>query len=182
MQGIQTLGIAVASLIIVSACDMETEQGETLPGAETTTEQPDLVPAPPTGSESGAAMLRIDSLAGAGAYITDASGRALYLLEGEPSDRSTCTDACAEAWPPLLAGGTPPQPAAGLSGEIGTIERQDGSMQVTYAGHPLYYYHDDQGPGDTTGQDVTDQWGEWYLVTPSGEPLEGEGTAESSGG
>lgn len=47
-------------------------------------------------------------------------------------------------------------------------------MQITYNGHPLYYYVRNLGPGQTTGQDVTDAWSEWYLVTPGGKPLERE--------
>ena len=65
---------------------------------------------------------------------------------------------------------------------IGTIERRDGQRQVTYDGHALYYYSQDQQPGRTSGQDLTDRWGEWYLVTPEGQHLEeeqeaGEGSA-----
>lgn len=118
--------------------------------------------------------LQVDSLEGMGPYLTDASGRALYLLEEEPQDSSICYDECAEEWPPLLAEqGSPRAEGEGIDeAMISTIERRDGQMQVTYAGHPLYYYHDDEGPGDTLGQDLTDAWGEWYLVRPDGEPLE----------
>jgi predicted lipoprotein with Yx(FWY)xxD motif len=55
---------------------------------------------------------------------------------------------------------------------LGTIQRRDGSTQVTYGGHPLYYYSKDQGRGDVTGQDVTDERGEWYLVSPAGQAVE----------
>ena len=54
---------------------------------------------------------------------------------------------------------------------VGSVQRHDGTAQVTYDGSPLYYARD-SGPGQTTGQDVTDQWGEWYLVQPSGERQE----------
>ena len=138
-------------------------------------------PAPPALDVPEVATLDVDSLASVGSYLTDASGRALYLLEGEPEGESTCYDACAEEWPPLLA--AQGMPAAGAvavqPGLIATLQRRDGSSQVTYGGHALYYYHDDQGPGQTTGQDVTDQWGEWYLVRPTGEALE---SGESAGG
>ena len=121
----------------------------------------------------GAATLAVDTLEGSGPYLTDGSGRALYLIEGAPQDSATCYDACAEEWPPFLAPqGQPTAAAPPLDSTlIDTIQRRDGRTQVTYAGHALYYYHDDQGPGQTTGQDVTDQWGEWYLVRPDGQPL-----------
>lgn len=57
---------------------------------------------------------------------------------------------------------------------IGTVQRPDGTTQVTYDGQPLYYYAHDSGPGEVKGQDVHDEWGEWYLVQPSGELQEGE--------
>ena len=107
-----------------------------------------------------------------GAYVTDAGGRALYLLE----DGRDCYDACMGVWPPLLAGGA----AAAASDpalrpeRIGTARRRDGMLQVTYGGHPLYYYVGDRGPGDTMGQHVEDAWGEWYLVGPEGREVEGE--------
>lgn len=111
-----------------------------------------------------------------GPYIADSDGRALYLLKGEVSGEIDCYAACAQVWRPFIAPqGSPtaadPNVQANL---IGVIRRDDGSMQVTYNGHPLYYYVRDLGPEQTTGQDVHDAWGEWYLVTPEGQPLEEE--------
>ena len=152
------------------------DAGDT-PGNEAgvdTAGQPRLRAAPGADTAmQGAARIGVDSM-DAGAYLTDGEGRALYLLEGEPTDSSTCYDACATEWPPFVAaGGTATADAPEVQGNlIGSITRRDGQRQVTYAGHALYYYHDDEGPGQATGHDVTDQWGEWYLVTPAGEHLE----------
>lgn len=139
------------------------------PAAETATEPGTLETTP-----AAATALAVESLADGGAYLTDGSGRALYLLEGEPERESSCYDECAEEWPPFLASeGTATARGTALQNDlVGTIQRRDGSTQLTYNGHALYYYHDDRAPGQTTGHDVTDQWGEWYLVQPSGEPLE----------
>lgn len=161
-------------LSVASACEGGEEPAPD-PSAEvdemdaTTSVRPEQRPETMT---SGPA-LSVDSLDGM-AYLTDAGGRALYVLEGEPADSSTCYDACAEAWPPFLAGqGDPEAEAAGVRSElVGTLARRGGERQVTYAGHALYYYREDAGPGQATGQDVTDQWGEWYLLQPSGELLE----------
>ena len=114
----------------------------------------------------------------AGAYLADNQGRSVYMLEGD-ADGSKCTAACLEAWPPLRAQAD----TAGAAGTmatggdlrmdlVGTVERADGTSQVTYNGHPLYHYAKDTGAGTTTGQGVDDQWGEWYLVTPAGEAME----------
>lgn len=107
-------------------------------------------------------------------YLTDGAGRALYLLEGESEGRTTCEDGCTEVWPPFLApNGTPQVPTGTLRAElVGTAARGDGTTQVTYAGHPLYYFQEDEGPGDVRGQDRTDPWGDWYLIAPSGDPVE----------
>ena len=124
------------------------------------------------------AVLTLGRTSEHGPFIADAGGRALYLLEADPQGASNCYDACAQAWPPYLSpAGTPRAGAEGVQPTlIGTIQRRDGSTQVTYGGHPLYYYAKDQGPGQATGQDVTDQWGEWYLVTPQGKALEEHGS------
>lgn len=110
-----------------------------------------------------------------GAYLVDAEGSSLYLFLADSAEGSACYDACAEAWPPLVTEG---EPAAGDGVEasmLGTIERQDGTMQVTYNGWPLYYFVRDQEPGDTAGQDVEGFGAEWYLVSPQGEKVEAEG-------
>jgi predicted lipoprotein with Yx(FWY)xxD motif len=127
-------------------------------------------PAPAVG-----AVLMVAETPDYDAFIADADGRALYLLEsGNPSE-ITCYDECAGVWPPFLAPqGTPtagdPAVQAGL---IGTARRRNGAMQVTYGGWPLYYYSGDRGTDRPAGQELKDAWGEWYLVTPGGEPLEG---------
>lgn len=153
------------------ACGGETEEvAFDEVAVQPTTADTMALPAP----QEGGAELTVNTLPTGDAYVADRGGRALYLLEQEPQGQSTCYDACAEEWTPFLAPqGTPTAGAAPVQPElIGTLQRRDGSTQVTYGGHALYYYHEDQRPGQTRGQDVTDQWGEWYLVQPSGEALE----------
>lgn len=113
-----------------------------------------------------------------GTYVVDGQGRALYMFtadqrgQGAGEAVSNCYDACAKAWPPLTVRGKPqvgPQLQQGL---VDTIQRRDGTRQVTYGGWPLYYYVRDQGPGAVTGQDVHGFGGEWYLVGPGGSKIE----------
>jgi predicted lipoprotein with Yx(FWY)xxD motif len=115
-----------------------------------------------------------------GAYLANAAGRALYLFtadqqgHGQTKAVSTCDDACAAVWPPLL---TKDKPKAGKQVQnslLGTVPRKDGATQVTYNGWPLYYFSRDQGPGETQGQDIHGFGGEWYLVTPKGTKVKGE--------
>lgn len=119
--------------------------------------------------DTGATKVQTDS---EGRFLTDAEGMSLYLFEADSPGTSTCYDACVEAWPPLLTEGTPTTGGEVDAGKLGTTERKDGSMQVTYNGWPLYYFVKDQAPGDITGQDVEGFGAEWYLVAPSGEKYE----------
>lgn len=120
-------------------------------------------------------MLKVAQSDQHGAYVTDAEGRALYLFEadtqgeGNAAAESACRNACAEAWPPLLAEAAPQAGEGADAGLIATFDRGDGQMQVTYNGWPLYYYVQDQAPGETKGHDIEDFGAEWYLVTPEGE-------------
>jgi predicted lipoprotein with Yx(FWY)xxD motif len=97
------------------------------------------------------------------------SGQAIYLFDRETAGTPDCYDECAAAWPPVLTTGAP-QPAAGVRADLlGTVARADGSTQVTYGGHPLYFYaHED--PGQVLCHDVDEYGGTWLVVTPEGSP------------
>lgn len=107
-----------------------------------------------------------------GKFLTDAEGMSLYLFEADSENTSTCYDDCAAAWPPLLTEGEPTAEGEVDAAKLSTIERKDGSTQVTYGGWPLYYFVKDQAPGDIQGQDVEGFGAEWYLVAPDGEKFE----------
>jgi predicted lipoprotein with Yx(FWY)xxD motif len=105
-----------------------------------------------------------------GPILADGRGRALYMLEGDASGGSRCTEMCVVIWPAYLAtSGTVVAADAGVQDRlVGTVPRPGGGGQVSYGGHALYYYLGDSHPGDTRGQRVEDSWGEWYLVRPDG--------------
>jgi predicted lipoprotein with Yx(FWY)xxD motif len=109
-----------------------------------------------------------------GRILTDGQGRTLYLFEKDTGTKSTCFDACATGWPPLTTKGTPTADGGGRSGELGTTTRPDGVQQVTYAGHPLYYFQGDKAPGQTTGEGVDAFGAEWYALSASGKKVENE--------
>lgn len=109
-----------------------------------------------------------------GAYLTDADGRALYMFTADKAGSSNCYGACAELWPPLFTREMPRRGERVNERMVDMMKRTDGKLQVTYNSMPLYYYVKDQGPGTTTGQDVKDSGGEWYLVSPSGRPIKEE--------
>ena len=98
--------------------------------------------------------------------LFDGSGRALYLFK-----RDSCSGACAKAWPPFLTTKTPKAGAGARVSLLGTTKRADGTLQVTYAGHPLYYFSGDTKPGQTKCQNVSNFGGLWLVVSPSGAPV-----------
>lgn len=130
-------------------------------------------------SNGGSATLELTS-GKDGRFLVDNHGHSLYLFEKDEGRESYCNGACAAVWPPLETNAMP-HAASGVDGTaLGTIKRDDGDLQVTYHGHPLYYYAADASTaGKTKGQDV-DQFGSsWYLVNASGKPLESASGDES---
>ncbi|HEX5551753.1 MAG TPA: hypothetical protein VFX43_00805 [Chitinophagaceae bacterium] len=107
-----------------------------------------------------------------GSYLTDNDGKSLYLFLKDSNGTSACYNQCAVAWPPLITKDKKIKGGKGVQASLlGTVERKDGSLQVTYNGHPLYYYEDDKNPGDVEGQDKDEFGEEWYLVKPNGAKM-----------
>lgn len=91
-----------------------------------------------------------------GKVLAGPTGHALYTYDPDTAKTSACVDQCATAWPPLT--GTPAAGKGVEADELGTITRSDGTMQVTYDGHPLYYFGKDQDDEDVYGDGVADVW------------------------
>src|SRR5215207_5216256 len=109
-----------------------------------------------------------------GRTLVDGQGRTLYLFEADRAGRSECNGGCATAWPPYVGGGSP-QAGTGVGGSLlGTTTRDDGGRQVTYGGHPLYYYAGDAEPGDHAGQGMDDFGAKWYVLGLDGAKIDTE--------
>ena len=107
-----------------------------------------------------------------GTFLVDANGRALYLWDADHGSMSTCSGACAQAWPPLTTAGTPKAGAKVKASLLGTTTRSNGSREVTYAGHPLYYYAGDSAVGQTSGQGSNSFGSPWWVVSPAGKAIQ----------
>jgi predicted lipoprotein with Yx(FWY)xxD motif len=132
-----------------------------------------VVPVQPTVViPTAAASLTTATKAPFGAYLVDGAGRALYVLDGtrNGSGVNRCNADCLGVWPPLMTAG-PTVAAAGVNPAMVGFAAGYGGSQASYAGWPLYYFHHDTTPGDTNGQARHDQWGTWYLISPSGEAI-----------
>ena len=125
----------------------------------------------------GTSMVTTGNKAPYGAFLVDGNGRSLYILEGTriPGGVNRCVGDCLRVWPPLIAS-NPPVAGSGVDpAKLAAVPTTAGP-QTIYGGWPLYYYHRDRAPGDTTGQHVTDRWGTWHLLALSGEPIRPAGS------
>jgi predicted lipoprotein with Yx(FWY)xxD motif len=119
-------------------------------------------PAPVVGTSTGSL----------GTFLVDAKGRALYLWDADHGAMSACSADCAQDWPPLTAAGTPRASGAAKPSLLGTIKRADGTREVTYAGHPLYYFAGDSAPKQTNGQGSDSFGSPWWVVSPTGQAIQ----------
>ncbi|MET8996864.1 SCO0930 family lipoprotein [Amycolatopsis sp. NPDC004169] len=128
----------------------------------------DWAPITPAGEKAGTERptLGITQIDGLGPVLTDADGRSVYLFtkDGRGAGKSTCTGACAQKWPPLLANGRITVPDGMDAGLVGRIRREDGTTQVTVGGWPAYTYAADE-PGEATGHGTD---GTWFALEPNG--------------
>jgi predicted lipoprotein with Yx(FWY)xxD motif len=106
-----------------------------------------------------------------GNVLVDRRGRALYLFTRDRTPQSQCYRECAVRWPPFLTAGLPAAGSGAQANLLGTTRRRDGSTQVTYHGHPLYYYIGDHLPGQVLCQNVEEFGGTWYVVTRRGSAV-----------
>jgi len=103
-----------------------------------------------------------------GKMLFNSRRQAIYIFQNDGKGKTVCYGECAEAWPPVLTRG---KPVAGKGVEadlLGTIERRDGTLQVTYADQPLYYYAN-EGPGEVLCHNVNLNGGLWWVVGPDGK-------------
>lgn len=125
-----------------------------------------------TASTGGVGVVKAAKVGDLGTIIVDSKGFTLYDFHKDKGGKSSCYGACAGAWPPLLTEGPPKAEAGAMASQLGTTKRKDGTVQVTYAGWPLYTYVGDNGPGEPNGNDISLFGAQWYALQPDGEEPE----------
>lgn len=125
------------------------------------------------GAESGAGVVSLGNAQKLGMVLVDSNGMTLYDFHKDKGTTSSCYGPCEEGWPPMLTEGEPTVGNGASASKLGTTERKDGTMQVTYAGHPLYTFVEDKKPGEAHGNDVSAFGGQWYALKGSGEEAGG---------
>ena len=163
------LGPAVAAVLATAAC------ASSSPYAAAPSAQPSPAPSASPAAVSPAATgteIQVGS-SRLGQILVDSKGRTVYLFVADSGATSSCNSAaCVQYWPPVLTAGAPSAGAGADPALLGTTQRKDGTAQVTYAGHPLYYFITDKKAGDVTGQGINGFGGPWYVVSPSGRQIQ----------
>ena len=162
-------GVPLAAVAILAAACGGGTPAASAPSTPTTKAVPppasQTTTAPATTSAAGPAMTMTTETGSYGVWLADQTGRTLYIRTADQGTTSSCYGACATAWPPLLATGPVTVSGAGVAGDVGTTTRTDGTTQVTYAGHPLYYFANETSPDQVKGLGAQ---GVWFLVAPTG--------------
>jgi predicted lipoprotein with Yx(FWY)xxD motif len=170
-QLIHRLGLLGASAALFAACAgggaATTAPATTAPATAAPTTAA-ATTAPATQAAAGV-TLALGTNATLGQYVTGANGMTLYIFTKDAGTTSACTGGCADNWPPLIVTALADVTAGtGVTGALGTITRDDGKLQVTLGGHPLYYFKNDAAVGDLNGQGINDVW---YVAGPTGNGL-----------
>ena len=153
--GIGKLGLgaaAVSSVLALAACGSSSSSGTAAGGGGST------AASQPAGGGS-ATTLKSKSTS-IGKVLVDASGHTVYELVGDSAANPKCAGSCLAIWPPVKSNGT----------------------QMIVNGHPAYTYVGDKSPGQTKGQNLTDQWGKWLALGADGKPITSSGSAKGSSG
>jgi predicted lipoprotein with Yx(FWY)xxD motif len=139
-------------------------ESETTSKAETTANSK---PAPK--AKGQVAVVKVMNTPDLGKVIVDSKGMTLYDFHKDKGTTSACYGECAVAWPPLLSSGKPQAQGGAEASLLGTTKRKDGTLQVTYNGHPVYGFVEDKKPGETNGNDFAGFGAQWYALQPDGE-------------
>jgi predicted lipoprotein with Yx(FWY)xxD motif len=165
--------LAVIGAVVIAGCggggssSSSTESG----GGEGT-------PVKASGS-GGTGTIGSAEVEGLGTVLVDAEGMTVYEFTVDKGSKSECYGGCESAWPPVVAEGKPTAGEGAMSSALGTTKRKDGTMQVTYDGHPLYTFAEDSAPGEANGNEAD---GTWFVLDEGGSPVKGQatgGTAEA---
>jgi predicted lipoprotein with Yx(FWY)xxD motif len=159
---IKLIGIAALGAALMAGCG----------SSDTSARGPATRPADPPTAIAGARAPKLGIVdSDYGRILADGRGRALYLFTADRGKASACSGDCATAWPPYIVKSKPVAGRGVKAGRIATTRRDDGRLQATYAGHPVYLYVGDRRPGQVLCQAVSEFGGYWYVLRSSGRAV-----------
>ena len=167
------IGVGAATVVLAAACASS--------GSSSSTPATGVSASSAAGGSGSGATTITTATASGTTFLTDGSGKAVYLWVKDSGGQSACSGACASAWPPVMATGTVTASGSAQASDLGSITRSDGVKQVTYNGHPLYYFVGDSGAGQATGQGSDNFGAKWWLVSPAGSDVTASVTSFTPG-
>jgi predicted lipoprotein with Yx(FWY)xxD motif len=163
------LALALGVALLTAACSSSGSSSSSAPASAAAAQAGGS--SSPAAAGSGSGLVITTKSGSAGAFLTDGSGRAVYLWVKDGKDSSACSGACAGAWPPVTTTGAVTAAGGVNKADLSTITRSGGAKQVVYDGHPLYYFSGDSGPGQVNGQGSDGFGAKWWLVDPAGTSI-----------
>jgi predicted lipoprotein with Yx(FWY)xxD motif len=163
--------LAVVGAVVIAGCG-----GGSSSSSSGSTESTGSTSESVTTSGGGSGTIAGGEVAGLGTVLVDSSGMTVYEFTEDKGTTSVCYGGCEAAWPPVVASGKPSAGEGAMSAAIGTTKRNDGTVQVTYEGHPLYTYGDDKAPGEANGNEAD---GTWFALNEAGTAVKGTGSNET---
>lgn len=165
---------AVFAAVAVAGCGGGSSGQKSAPTSSAAPTGGGATSAAPTGGGGGASggTIKAANVGQLGQILVDGQSRTVYLFQKDSGTTSSCSGSCAAVWPPVTTSGKP-QPGSGAdAAKLGTTKRSDGTSEVTYGGHPLYYYAPDgTSSGSAKGQGLNQFGAKWYVLSPSGTPV-----------
>ena len=132
----------------------------------------------PTADASGGGMtVSATEVPGLGSVLVDSKGLTVYEFTEDQGTTSNCYGGCEAAWPPVTASGKPTAGEGAMAADLGTTKRKDGTLQVTYKGHPIYTFAEDKAPGEANGNEAE---GTWFVLNETGSAVKGKATVAAS--
>jgi predicted lipoprotein with Yx(FWY)xxD motif len=172
--------LALLALLVIAGCggggsSSESTTAESAPPkSESTTETKPTSESKPAAKPKGkVAVVKVTNTPDLGKVIVESKGMTLYDFHKDKGTTSACYGECAGAWPPLLTAGESKATGGAEQSLLGTTKRKDGTVQVTYNGHPVYGFVEDKKPGETNGNDFKGFGAQWYALMPNGEEAPG---------
>ena len=173
-----SIGLVAGVSILLAACNSSSKASSL--GSATTASpaaaSASSMPSGGSGASNASVTVSASTVTGLGTVLVDGNGRTLYVLASEQGGKVSCTasNGCTAIWPALVL---PPGMSRGIAGSgvqaslLGTVKGPAGDMRLTYGGWPLYTFTEDTGSGMAKGQNLTDTWGLWWVLSPSGNPV-----------
>jgi predicted lipoprotein with Yx(FWY)xxD motif len=165
--------LAVIGAVVIAGC------GGGSSSESTTSESGGESAAASSSEAAGSGTIAGAEISGLGTVLVDAEGMTVYEFTEDSGTTSNCYGECEAAWPPVEASGKPTAGEGAMSSALGTTKRKDGTMQVTYKGHPLYTFTGDQAAGEANGNELD---GTWFVLNEAGSAVKGKATAGATGG